>query len=462
MVLCMDFAGQKVNIMCLENRKGPARSTKGGGNPALRVAESLELNVSDAPDYLRRKSGMIESTRVSAPLEKTFHKILTLPDLKPKMLKSAVEAEVRKAFGNDYQFRYQNLGEVLGPGNQVNRKIMAAGTNKDTLEELSQIFSRFSIRPRMYTTYPTAVRALLRKLGILGEEPIAFMELSHPTTRIVIFKGNEVRLTREVSSAEDAKDPGRSGLAKDVYRTVLFYNETYPEERVSKLLFAGNSNTSEMRQSLSQKIGAELVPFVPETLLWGGEEVHHVHPGCLGLALLNSGPRSFGFVPISVQEKEKLRKILVLSSSVCLAVLLTFAVIISRFSLDLSNLNAFHGGIKGEIKMKEDRLKEMPLEFIDQTIESSQPPWSDILLEVAAVVPEGVALKTFTLKNAKRVWRGEITAVANGSDEINSLLQVEETQNNFVKSPLFRGVRLTKRELLGKQASFKITYQLDI
>ncbi len=462
MILCMDLAGQKVNIMCLENKRAQNKSTKGKETPELRVEESLELGVSDMTQYLRSKSAKVEEIRVSGLLEKTFHKSFILPDLKKKMLKSAVEVEVTKAFGRDYQFRYQDLGEVPGPGSQVNRRIMAAGMNKNALEELSQMFAQSRIRPRMYTTYPTAVRALLRKLGILREEPIAFVELSRPTTRIIIFKGDEMRLTREVSSAQDAKDPGRSGLAKDVYRTVLFYNETYPEERVGKLAFAGNSNTSEIRHSLSQKIGAELVPFVPETLLWGAEDVHHVHPGCLGLALLNPGSRNFEFVPISVQEKEKLRKILVLSSSVCLAVLVTFAVIISRFSLDLSNLNAFHGGIKGEIKMKEDRLKEMPLEFVAQTIETSQPPWSEILLEVAAVVPEGVALKTFTLKNAKRVWRGEITAVANGSDEINSLIRVEETQNNFMKSPLFKGVRLTKRELRGKQASFKITYQLDI
>jgi len=112
--------------------------------------------------------------------------------------------------------------------------------------------------------------------------------------------------------------------------------------------------------------------------------------------------------------------------------------------------------------MKEDRLKEMPLEFVSQSIETSQPPWSEILLELAAVVPPGVALETFTLKKVKRAWRGEVTGVADGTDEINSLLLVEEVQNNFVQSPLFGGVKLTERELQGKQVAFKIIYQLDI
>ena len=153
---------------------------------------------------------------------------------------------------------------------------------------------------------------------------------------------------------------------------------------------------------------------------------------------------------------------LVLCSSASIGVILIFVLVMSRFSLDLSNLDAFHGGIKGEIRMREDRLREMPLEFVSQFIEASQPPWSEILLELAAVVPPGVALKTFSLKNAKRVWRGEVSGMAYGSDEINSLIKVEETQNNFVKSPLFDGVRLTGRELQGQQVEFKIIYQLNI
>jgi Tfp pilus assembly protein PilN len=156
------------------------------------------------------------------------------------------------------------------------------------------------------------------------------------------------------------------------------------------------------------------------------------------------------------------KKLLTLSSTACLGVALIFVMAISRFSMDLRDLNAFHGGIKGEIKMKQDRLKEMPLEFISQSIETTQPPWSEVLLELAAVVPSGVALKTLTLKNIKRIWRGEVTGIADGSDEINSLLQVEELQNNFSKSPLFTSVKLIERELQGKQVAFKIIYQLDV
>jgi hypothetical protein len=52
--------------------------------------------------------------------------------------------------------------------------------------------------------------------------------------------------------------------------------------------------------------------------------------------------------------------------------------------------------------------------------------------------------------------------LADGTDEINSLLKVEETQNNFFKSPLFDGVKLTERELQGEQVGFKIIYQLNM
>ncbi|MCK4224383.1 MAG: PilN domain-containing protein [candidate division Zixibacteria bacterium] len=455
MLLCVDFAGKKIKIIGVEREE-----------KKFKVVTALEFDGSDLAlsfgEYLKSTSVDVDEIRVSGALENTFHKIFILPDLKKKMLKSALETEVIKTFGNDYQFRYQDLGEVPGPGNKVNRKVMAVGIKRNNLEELSQMFADSRTKPNIYTTYPAALQALLEKMGILSEEPLAFMELDHPTGRIIVFKGKEIRLTRELPLAEGEKDPESSALTKDIYRTLLFYNDTYPEERVSRLMFTGNSTTSETMQNLSQKTGAEIIPFDPETVFQGMKEIPHIHPGCLGLALLNPDRCSFGFMPFSVQEKRKIKKTLTLSTCAFFGVLLILALGISRFSLDLRNLSAFHGGIKGEIKMKEDRLKEMPLEFVSQSIETSQPPWSEILLELAAVVPPGVALETFTLKKVKRAWRGEVTGVADGTDEINSLLLVEEVQNNFVQSPLFGGVKLTERELQGKQVAFKIIYQLDI
>jgi hypothetical protein len=451
MLLCVDFSGKKVNILCAENKK-----------EKIRVAESLELNVSDLGDYLRNKSGKIKEIRVSGYLENSFHKILIMPDIKSKMLKQALETEVIKAFGSNYQFKHQDLGEVPGPGNKVNKKIMTIGIKRNTLEELSQMFVGSRIKPSIFTTYPVALQTLLEKMGLLSEEPLAFVEIAHPRSRIVIFKGKEIRVTRELPLAEKEKDTESSALAKDIYRTLLFYTESFPNQQVAKLAIVGNSTTSEILESLRQKTGAEIIPFLPETIFQGMKELPYVHPGCLGLALVEPDHFDFGFIPFSVQEKRKIKKTLILSSSVSLGVLLICILVISRFSLDLRNLNAYHGGIKGEIKMKEDRLKELGLEFVSHFIETSQPPWSEILLEMAAVVPPGVALKTLTLKKVKRVWRGEVTGVADGSDEINSLLLVEKVQNNFVQSPLFKGVKLTEKELRGKQVEFKIIYQLNM
>ncbi|KPL00537.1 MAG: hypothetical protein AMJ91_04285 [candidate division Zixibacteria bacterium SM23_73_3] len=455
MLLCVDFAGKKIKIIGVERVE-----------KKFKVVASFEFDGADLTgalgEYLKNTSANIAEIRVSGASEDTFHKIFILPDLKKRMLKSAVKTEVIKAFENGYQFKEEDIGEVPGPGNIVNRKMMTVGLKRKTLEELSRMFADSRIKPSIYTTYPVALQALLEKMGILSEESLAFMELDSPAGRIVIFKGEEIRLTRELPLAEEEKDSESSALAKDIYRTLLFYNDTYPEERVSRLMFAGSSTSSEIKKSLSQKAGAEIIPFNPETVFQCTEEASNIHPGCLGLALLDPDRSSFGFLPFSVQEKKKIKRILALSSSVSLGVLLIFALAVSRFSLDLRNLNAFHGGMKGEIRMKEDRLKELPLEFVSQSIESSQPFWSEILLELAAIVPPGVVLRTFTFKKMKKVWQGVVTGVADGSDEINSLLLVEEVQNNFVQSPLFNSVRLTERELKGKQVAFKIIYQLDI
>ncbi len=454
MILCIDFTSKSVKVSGLEKQK-----------KQLKVVTSLEFPVSDLAkffgEHLPDMSCHVDQIRVSCALENTFHNIFVVPDLKKKMLDSAVETEVIKASGNDCQFKYEVLGEVPGPGAKINRKIMAVGMKTDGLEEISQMFTNSRVKPDLYTTYPVSVQALLEKMEIISDQPLAFIDLDQSACRVAVFKGEEIRLTRELSVPEGEKDTVSDALTKDIYRTLLFYNDSYPEERLAKLVFRGNFNDSEIEKNLSGKTGAEIVPFNPK-ILFGEVDESQVHPGCLGLALLDPDCCSFMFVPFSVQEKKKVKKLLALSSTAFLGVVLIFAMMISRFSMDLRDLNAFHGGIKGEIKMKEDRLKELPLEFVSQSIENSQPPWSDILMELAAVVPQGVALKTFTLKNMKKVWRGEITGVADGTDEINSLIQVEELQNNFVKSPLFTSVRLIERELQGKQVEFKLICQLDI
>ncbi len=455
MILCLDFTDKKIKITGVERER-----------KRMRVTISHELADPDPNqslgDYLRSVSASVDEIRVSAALEDTFHKVFLIPDLKKKMLRSALETEVVKAFGREYQFKDCDIGEAPGPGGKANRKVMAAGLKRDALEKLSLRFADSRIKPGVYTTYPAAVQCLLEEAGVLSEEALAFVEIDRPASRIIVFKGAEIRLTREVNVAEEGKDPDHSMLAKDIYRTLLFYNEAYPEDRVGRLVFAGNSAVSEVAPSLRQKAAAEIVAFDPKSAFSGMDKTNYVHAGCLGLALLDPLRCSFGFVPFSVQEKKKVKKTLAVSSTASLGVLLIFALLISRFSLDLINLNSFHGGIKGEIRMKEERLREMSLEFISQSIESSQPPWSDILMEVAAVVPPGVALKTLTLRQMKRVWRGEVTGVAEGSDEIASLLKVEETQGNFAKSPLFSGVKLTERQLRGSEVEFKITYQLEI
>jgi len=455
MILCIDLTSKKIKIAGVKKER-----------ESLEIVESLELNSSEfskrLAELFERSSCRIDEVRISASAENTFHKIFTLPNLKKKMLDQALEVEVTKAFGKDYQFRCRDLGEVPGPGNKVNRKLMTVGIKADTLERLSKLFESLPAKPSLFTTYPVALQALLRRARLSSEEATAFVELDHPTSRIVIFKGNEIRLAREVNVLEEEKDPDRSALAKDIYRTLLFYTETYPNEVVDRLVFSGNSSISRAIETLRQKTKAKILPLSLETVSRGLKDESHVHPGCLGLALLRPDHFSLGFIPVSVQKRMKIRKTLALSSTITLGILLIILLAVSRLSLNLKNLNAYHGGIKGEIKMKEDRLRELGLEFVSHSVETSQPPWSEILLEMAAVVPPGVVFKSFTLKKVKRVWRGEVTGLAEGSDEISSLLLVERLQNNFNQSPLFNGVGLLERELQGKKVEFKIGYQLDM
>jgi hypothetical protein len=449
MLLCIDLTGEKAKITCVENKKGE-----------IRIAEAQELNVSDLGEYLRSKSGRIKEIRVSAPVDKTIHKTFTLPNLKGRMLNEAVKNEVIKAFGNGYQFEQQDLGEIAVFGSKANRNTMVVGIERKTLEEISEIFANSSVKPSIFTTYPAALQMLLKETGLLSEESLGFVEMSHPRSRIVIFKGKEIRLTRELPLAEGEKDPESSALAKDIYRTLLFYTESFPNEKVTKLVVTGNSGTSETLENLKQKTGAEICPFSSQPLFQGIEDTSAIYPGCLGLALTDPAHFSFKFMPFSVQEKKKIKKVVTRFSFIFLGILVIFGLIVFRFTLDLRQLNIYQGGIKGEIKMKEDRMKELSLELVSHSIENSQPNWSEILLELAAVVPPGVSLKSMTIRKAKNGWAGEVCGTAEGSDEIASLVLVEELQSNFLKSPLFTGTKVAEKKLEGDKITFKISYQL--
>jgi hypothetical protein len=454
MFLCIDFTSKKAKIMGVETEKG-----KG-----FKVVVSLEFSLTDLStifgDYLRSASKELEGIRVSGSLDNTFHKIFVIPQLKKKMMAQALQAEVVKAFGGDFQFERENVGEVLGPGTKVNRKFMTVGIKRNALEDLSKMFSDSRIRPEIFTTYPLALQVLLDRLGLLTDDPLGFMELDYPTSRIVIFKGNEIRLTREVGVVEEDKDPDRSALAMDIYRTLLFYNENYPEERISKLVFTGSSATQQTMDTLTKKTGAEIIPFMPETIFQGMTEIPYIHPGCLGLALMDPFRFKMGFVPPTITEKKKLKRTLVMSASAFMVILAICILMVTRYSLDLKHINTLQGGVTGEIKMKEDRFKEMALQFVTHTIKTTEPSWSDFFMEQAAVIPAGVVLKELSLKKVKDKWQGVIEGATNGEDELVSLLLMEEVMKNFNQSPLFTGVKIQEKQLAGKQVNFKITYQL--
>lgn len=297
-------------------------------------------------------------------------------------------------------------------------------------------------------------------MRLLSDEPLGFVEITPPRSRIVIFKGKEIRVTRELPLGEEDKDPQSSSLAKDIYRTLLFYTESYPNEKVTKLVMAGNNITSEIINDLQRKTGADISSFAPEALFKGIEDGTKVYPGCLGLALIDPKHFPFQFTPFSIQEKRKLNKLAIRFSLIFFGTLICFGLVILRLSLDLRKLTAFQGGIKGEIKMKEERMRGLALELVSHSIESSQPRWSAILMELAAVAPSGVHFKSMTIKKTKNGWTGEVQGVADGEEEIASLILMEELQHNFLKSPFFTGTKLVEKKLEGKKITFKITYQL--
>ncbi len=449
MLLCIDWAGEKVKIARVED-----------GHGEIQVDEAREIDTSDLGRYLRNIAGKIKEIRVAVPIEKSFHKTFMVPNISGNLLNQAIAHEVKKSFGRNYQFKYTDLGEVVVPNTRVNKRIMTVGVERETLEELSLVFAHLSVRPKIYTTYPVALLALLDKVGMLSAESMGFVEMSYPKSRIVIFKGREIRLTRELPLSEGDKDQENIFLAKDIQRTLLFYTESFPGESVANLLVLGKFITPDILESLKQKTGANIIPFSSQPFFQDIEDGSEIYPGCLGLAITSPPDTHFQFTPFSIKEKKKIKRTVSLFSSVFLGLVLIFGLIIFRFSLDLRQLNIYRQGIKGEIKMKEDRMKELSSELVSHSLEISQPHWSETLLELAAVIPAGVSINSMTIKKDKHEWVGEVGGSVEGTDQFASLYLVEQFQYNLLQSPLFSKARIVDKKMEEENIIFKIEYQL--
>ncbi len=447
MILALDWDGEFARLLIAE----PQRET-------IKISKLLKLSREELADYLSQEKRKLD-VRVCGGIEGSVHKTVLLPPLKKKLLPEAVEKETKKFLEEESEYTYEELGQVEETTTGIQNKMMVVGLGRKHLEELASLFTNYKAKSTFFTTYPIAVRVLLEQTGELKEnETVAFVDVSGERSRILIFKGKEIRITRGLPLGSEEGKGVTERLIKDIRQTVLFYTENYPQDKIAKIVLGGSFKPSDFVEALKKQVDLNIVPLWTEEVFEGSNEELLTFPGCLGLALLNPRKFHFSLVPVSIKEKKKNRKTAAMLASVFALVVLLILGANLKYSLDWLSLLDKERAVQGEIKKRETELKELATELISDSVEK-QPAWTEFLLNLAGVIPEDITLNSLTVKKAGKKWKGELTGIIQGYDNVERFYRAEELRILFNQSSNWTNPVL-ERKLEGDDLKFKIDLML--
>ena len=126
---------------------------------------------------------------------------LSLPFLKKSEILPALALECRKHVSfpiEDAEIRYEILNhESATPASGL--QLLVAVAHRRAVEETRDAMEAAGLRPVALTVRPVGLRALLRSIErTQSNEVVAYLELGERQSQIIVFRGDEIRFTREV------------------------------------------------------------------------------------------------------------------------------------------------------------------------------------------------------------------------------------------------------------------------
>jgi hypothetical protein len=231
-----------------------------------------------------------------------------------------------------------------------------------------------------------------------------------------------------------------------------FYVEEHPGEPLKEILIFGKEIPKEFIEGLGKDAGVP-VEVVDDNFI-------RSFPSFYGAALISPRSTSFNFIPREVKEQK-------LASQVGVLVLfVAFSIggyhLIQYLSLvrDIKAANEFNKGLQAMITLKEKELASYAQEMVKYYLEEVQPPWYAALMELSAVVPDGISFVGLKIRREHNLWRGEALAKTTYESEIASLLEREELIRRARRSPLLKNVSLMESGN-GEGASLLFSFTLS-
>ncbi len=395
--------------------------------PKLIKHGHVQLN--ELPFLLKEFKG-IKEVKVAIITERMAHKRLLLPPAKDKIIKELVRRELHKHLKGVALFKYQEIGETRVEG--VRKKIyQAVGADSAFIQEIYLFLEKNGAKPTVLTTYPVAVRELLhRKYG--REKCIAFVEINE-SRYITVIKGDEIRIVRVLTrKPADVLEEETDAIKKALLQTVFYHKQEFQGENIEKIVLAGR-DVEKMKEAIETELHIDVEVFK--------EDPNLRLQSLIGLFYLHRKSCPFNLFPPQAIEKEKVKKTVAAGSVIIFILVACFAFRHAQLNAHLRHLNYFKKELENSVTKKEMSLKKLSKEFIAFQIEKGQPPWSEVLFELAALIPRRVVLTSFQVERNGEIFEGKAEGKVLCQSEIDGLELLGELKRRFALSPYFEDVQ---------------------
>jgi len=414
-MLAMEWHGESAHILRLAH-----------GSSGFRVVEALELAGVDLSKYLARRGR--DPLRVAGQFPHSFQRLLVLPAV-DAALPEMIASEARQQLNMPAATSHVVLGREEQEGEPVMR-VAAAAVAYEDLEQLAGALRRAATTPRLVTTVPHAVQALLARLGVLGIEPVALLDTTPATSTIYVFRGEEVRVVRVL--------PEAGTLTRDVKQTFVFHGSKFRGEIIRTLWVTGLAAEGANLAALQKELDCEVAPLDVRSVVTADTQDLAGFTACLGAAAIDLGSFPHAYVAPSHEAERRTRRTVTGMAVGLLVTSLAAAIPGAVLSRQVQLLHVRRASAESSIQSTESWLRQQPRRMVAHEVREVQPPWEVFLRELALATPAGATLQSLVVRRGPAGWEGTAAGEIPGRGTLEALTLTDAMRQRLQRSRAMR------------------------
>lgn len=226
-----------------------------------------------------------KKTNIAFSSSSIQHKIITLPQMSKREMKTVLKREVKKeasSISGEIVYDSKLLGTVKEKGIEKN-KVLLVFTPRDEVEDTLSFWKGAGVEPQLVTSTPLALLGSLKILTTEWEEnTIAFVNLGMPKAFIMIADQGNLEFSRDfiLGTKEDKvplfKDGDKAstfgesdseyidGVFTEINRSLLYYKHQFRGKVVNRIILGGKLPQLEaIKDSLKERFEQDIEVFSP-------------------------------------------------------------------------------------------------------------------------------------------------------------------------------------------------------